>query len=54
MNRDTCPALWILTGTIYRTLPSGRLKPRNPEHSIDPSTGRCRHCHTTKKGTHHG
>lgn len=43
---DPCPALRILRGTLYRTTPSGRLKPREPEHSIDAS-GRCGHCGST-------
>ncbi|MGO4984784.1 hypothetical protein [Collinsella sp. Sow4_E3] len=43
---DSCPALWILRGTVYQTTPSGRLKPRDPEHRLDAS-GRCGHCHTT-------
>ena len=46
MNRDTCPALWILRGTVYRrTTPAGRLVRRDPEHSISPETKRCRYCH---------
>ncbi|QXT62733.1 hypothetical protein [Tessaracoccus palaemonis] len=42
-----CPALHVLAGTLYRTTPSGRLVPREPEHAVDPETGRCGHCHTT-------
>lgn len=49
VNRDTCPALWILRGTVYRTTPAGRLVRRDPEHSISPVTKRCRYCHTTKR-----
>ncbi|MDN6798153.1 MAG: hypothetical protein L0L50_02420 [Propionibacterium sp.] len=53
---DSCPALWILRGTVYQTTPSGRLKPREPEHRLDAS-GRCGHCHTsftTKKERRNG
>lgn len=32
---------------VFRITPAGRLVPRDPEHDVDPETGRCKHCHTT-------
>lgn len=47
MNPYYCPALWVLRGTTYDQDAAGRLTPRDPEHRIDPATGRCAYCHTT-------
>ena len=44
---DSCPALHVLRGAVFRITPAGRLVPRDPEHDVDPETGRCKHCHTT-------